>query len=101
MSVQRPTQRVLVLLCAALLVGSGCARFDDNQSQPFTTQPQMAPPPSAEPPPPPPLPAQPFPKACDAKGVMQGCLESTSGLIMGPDSKSALVAKRITGAVKE
>ncbi|TQR84622.1 sorbosone dehydrogenase family protein, partial [Mycobacterium hodleri] len=46
MSVQRPTRRVLVLLCAALLVGSGCARFDDNQSQPFTTQPEMGPPPS-------------------------------------------------------
>jgi len=101
MSVQRPTRRVLVLLCAALLVGSGCARFDDNQSQPFTTQPEMGPPPSEEPPPPPPLPAQPFPKVCDAKGVMQGCLESTSGLIMGPDSKSALVAERTTGAVKE
>ena len=101
MSVQRPTRRVLVLLCAALLVGSGCARFDDNQSQPFTTQPEMGPPPSEEPPPPPPLPAQPFPKVCDAKGVMQGCLESTSGLIMGSDSKSALVAERLTGAVKE
>ncbi|MCW2517171.1 MAG: glucose/sorbosone dehydrogenase [Mycobacterium sp.] len=101
MSLHRPTRSVLVLLCAALLVGSGCARFDDNQSQPFTTEPQMAPPPSETPPPPPPLPAQPFPKACDAKGVMQGCLESTSGLIMGPDSKSALVAERITGAVKE
>ena len=90
-----------MLLCAALLVGSGCARFDDNQSQPFTTQPEMAPPPSETPPPPPPLPGQPFPKVCDAKGVMQGCLESTSGLIMGPDSKSALVAERTTGAVKE
>jgi glucose/arabinose dehydrogenase len=32
---------------------------------------------------------------------MQGCLESTSGLIMGPDSKTALVAERTTGAVKE
>jgi glucose/arabinose dehydrogenase len=32
---------------------------------------------------------------------MQGCLESTSGLIMGPDSKSALVAERTTGAVKD
>jgi glucose/arabinose dehydrogenase len=32
---------------------------------------------------------------------MQGCLESTSGLIMGPDGKTALVAERITGAVKE
>ena len=32
---------------------------------------------------------------------MQGCLESTSGLLMQPDSKSALVAERTTGAVKE
>ena len=32
---------------------------------------------------------------------MQGCLESTSGLIMGLDSKTALVAERLTGAVKE
>jgi glucose/arabinose dehydrogenase len=32
---------------------------------------------------------------------MQGCLDSTSGLIMGPDSQSALVAERLTGAVKE
>ena len=32
---------------------------------------------------------------------MQGCLESTSGLIMGDDSKSALVAERTTGVVKE
>ena len=32
---------------------------------------------------------------------MQGCLESTSGLIMRPDSKSALVAERTTGAIKE
>jgi len=32
---------------------------------------------------------------------MQGCLESISSLIMGPDSKTALVAERTTGAVKE
>lgn len=32
---------------------------------------------------------------------MQGCLESTSGLIMGGDGKTALVAERTTGAVKE
>ncbi|KAA0113473.1 sorbosone dehydrogenase family protein [Mycolicibacterium sp. P9-22] len=90
-----------VVLCAALLVGSGCARFDDAQSQPFTTQPPMTPPPPTKPEPPPPLPATPFPKACPAPGVMQGCLESTSGLIMGADSQSALVAERTTGVVKE
>lgn len=50
---------------------------------------------------PPPLPPVPFPKECPAPGVMQGCLESTSGLIMGIDSKTALVAERITGAVEE
>ncbi|MGK2901435.1 MAG: PQQ-dependent sugar dehydrogenase [Mycobacterium sp.] len=93
--------RLAVLLCAALLVGSGCARFDDAQSQPFTTEPEMAPPPPATPEPPPPLPGTPFPKACPAPGVMQGCLESTSGLIMGGDSQSALVAERTTGVVKE
>jgi glucose/arabinose dehydrogenase len=79
----------------------GCARFNDAQSQPFTTNPELKPQQSSTPPPPPPLPATPFPKACPAPGVMQGCLESTSGLIMGADSKTALVAERTTGAVKE
>jgi glucose/arabinose dehydrogenase len=89
----------LVITLSGPLVG--CARFDDAQSQPFTTQPELRPPPTPTPTPPPPLPANPFPKACPAPGVMQGCLESTSGLIMGLDSKSALVAERISGAVKE
>lgn len=91
----------MVLLCAALLAGAGCARFDSAQSQPFTNQPELAAGPTSTPPPPPPLPAKPFPKECPAPGVMQGCLESTSGLVMLPDSKSALVAERTTGAVKQ
>src|SRR6201991_1351650 len=98
---RRPLLGVLALLCAALLVGSGCARFDALQSQPFTTEPELTPGPTSTPPPPPPLPPKPFPKECPAPGVMQGCLESTSGLIMLPDSQSALVAERETGAVKE
>ncbi|WP_375482908.1 PQQ-dependent sugar dehydrogenase [uncultured Mycobacterium sp.] len=98
MRVRRSLQAALF---AALLVSSGCARFNDAQSQPFTTEPQRRPPTTSTPPPPPPLPAKPFPKQCPAPGVMQGCLESTSGLIMLPDSKSALVAERTTGAVKE
>jgi glucose/arabinose dehydrogenase len=101
MGLRRPTRGALALLCAALLVGAGCARFDETQSQPFTTEPELRPGPTSSPPPPPPLPAKPFPKVCPAPGVMQGCLESTSGLIMGPDGKSALVAERLTGAVKE
>ncbi|MGE4362296.1 MAG: PQQ-dependent sugar dehydrogenase, partial [Mycolicibacterium sp.] len=101
MSERRSWGPFVVLLSAALLAGAGCARFDSAQSQPFTTEPQLAPGPTSTPPPPPPLPAKPFPKDCPAPGVMQGCLESTSGLIMLPDSKSALVAERTTGAVKE
>ncbi|MDY6995140.1 MAG: PQQ-dependent sugar dehydrogenase [Actinomycetota bacterium] len=89
------------LMSAALLAAAGCARFDSAQSQPFTTEPELAPGPTSTPPPPPPLPAKPFPKECPAPGVMQGCLDSTSGLIMLPDSQSALVAERLTGTVKE
>src|SRR6185436_16574350 len=101
---RRAVRGVLTTACAASLLfgaGTGCARFDDAVSQPFTTEPERTPPPPSTPPPPPPLPATPFPKQCPAPGVMQGCLESTSGLIMGPDSKTALVAERTTGAVKE
>ncbi len=93
--------RVLAVLSAATMVSAGCAHFDNAVSQPFTTPPQYGAGPSSTPPPPPPLPAKPFPKACPAPGVMQGCLESTSGLIMGPDGKTALVAERTTGAIKE
>ncbi|MGV0791807.1 PQQ-dependent sugar dehydrogenase [Mycolicibacterium sp. XJ1819] len=101
MGVRRSMRGVFVVVCAALLVGSGCAQFDDLQSQPFTTEPELRPGPESTPPPPPPLPPKPFPKECPAPGVMQGCLESTSGLIMLPDSQSALVAERTTGTVKE
>lgn len=101
MSQRRPSGAVVVLLCAALLAGAGCARFDSARSQPFTTEPELRPGPTTTPPPPPPLPAKPFPKQCPAPGVMQGCLESTSGLIMLPDSQSALVAERTTGTVKQ
>ena len=101
-----PTTRRHRLAAAALvmsvaLAAPGCARFDNAVSQPFTTPPELVPGPPSTPPPPPPLPAKPFPKACPAPGVMQGCLESTSGLIMGPDGKTALVAERTTGAVKQ
>src|ERR1700753_3282419 len=101
MRLARSVRCGLAALSAVMLVSSGCARFNDAQSQPFTTNPELKPQPSSTPPPPPPLPPTPFPKACPAPGVRQGCLESTSGLIMGPDSKTALVAERTTGAVKE
>jgi glucose/arabinose dehydrogenase len=101
MKLRRPLRGVVAVSCAAMLALSGCARFDSAQSQPFTEEPELRAGPSSSPPPPPPLPPKPFPKECPAPGVMQGCLESTSGLIMLPDSQSALVAERVTGAVKE
>src|SRR4051794_34962060 len=104
MGLSRPARKVLasgLAIWAAAVLGSGCARFDAAQSEPFTKVPQYEMAPSSTPPPPPPLPAKPFPKKCPAEGVMQGCLDSTSGLIMGPDSQSALVAERVTGAVKQ
>lgn len=97
----RPPVSAVAVLSATIVLTAGCARFDNAISQPFTTEPEMAPGPASTPPPPPPLPPKPFPKACPAPGVMQGCLESTSGLIMGSDAKSALVAERTTGAIKE
>ncbi|MBV8928531.1 MAG: PQQ-dependent sugar dehydrogenase [Mycobacteriaceae bacterium] len=101
MRLRGPGTAVLALLCAVLLMGTGCARFNNAQSAPFTTEPDLGTASSSTPPPPPPLPPTPFPKQCPAPGVMQGCLDTTSGLIMLPDSKSALVAERLTGAVKE
>lgn len=106
MLIRRPARSAVAALSVGLMIAgagplAGCARFDNTQSEPFTTEPRLAPPSASTPAPPPPLPGNPFPKACPAPGVMQGCLESTSGLIMGPDSKSALVAERTTGAIKE
>ena len=42
MRLRRPLRGVVALPCAALLVLSGCARFDNAQSQPFTTEPELA-----------------------------------------------------------
>ena len=97
----RVPRSAVAVVCAVVAFVPSCARFDNTVSQPFTTPPDFRPGPPSTPPPPPPLPPKPFPKVCPAPGVMQGCLESTSGLIMGSDAKTALVAERVTGAVKE
>jgi glucose/arabinose dehydrogenase len=94
-----PAKAGLSVLCAVLLLTTGCARFNDAAQAPYTTEPEMHPPSTTSPPPPPPLPANPYPKECPAPGVMQGCLESTSGLLMLPGG-GALVAERTTGTVK-
>ncbi|HZC53732.1 MAG TPA: sorbosone dehydrogenase family protein, partial [Mycobacterium sp.] len=55
----RAVRCALAALSAVVLVSSGCARFNDAQSQPFTTNPELKPQPSSTPPPPPPLPPTP------------------------------------------
>ncbi|MHC1404778.1 PQQ-dependent sugar dehydrogenase, partial [Mycobacterium avium subsp. paratuberculosis] len=50
----RSVRRGLAALCGLVLLTSGCARFNDAQSQPFTTAPELKPQPSSTPPPPPP-----------------------------------------------
>src|SRR5258708_8524967 len=89
---RRPMRGVIVLLCAALLVGSGCARFDEAQSQPFTTQPELKPGPSSSPPPPPPLPPKPFPKVCPPPDVIHPSLQPTSGHTILPAHHPPLTA---------
>ncbi|MEO4033597.1 sorbosone dehydrogenase family protein, partial [Mycolicibacterium smegmatis] len=39
----RRMRQVAAVLCAAMLVGTGCARFDAAQSEPFTTEPELRP----------------------------------------------------------
>ncbi|MUM19523.1 hypothetical protein BI330_23065 [Mycobacterium sp. CBMA 623] len=90
----------MVALASAATLLSGCVRFDPTQDQPFTEVPKRGIAQTTTTPPAP-LPGKPFPKQCPADGVMQGCLEATSGLIMGSDGKTALVAERATGAIKE
>ncbi|CPZ01752.1 Probable conserved lipoprotein LppZ [Mycobacteroides abscessus] len=90
----------MAALAAAVTLLSGCVRFDPTQDQPFTEVPRRGVAQTTTTPPPP-LPGKPFPKQCPAEGVMQGCLEATSGLIMGSDGKTALVAERATGVIKE
>ena len=86
--------------CAALLVGSGCARFDGAQSGPFTTEPEMRA--GAEL-----VPSahrrcrRAVPQGCPAPGVMQELPGEHQRADHGRDSQSALVAERVTGAVKE
>ncbi len=89
----------VVLTVVTTAAMTGCARFDNAQSEPFTTRAEGGGGVATTTTPPPPLPGKPFPKQCPAPGVMQGCLETTSGLIMD-EAKSALVAERTTGAVK-
>ncbi|MGW3538932.1 PQQ-dependent sugar dehydrogenase [Nocardia niigatensis] len=89
-----------VTLGAVLL--SGCARFDDRASSPFTTEPtwQDAEPNTTTPKAPPTNAKRPDLPCVDPDlAVVVSCLDTTAGLVALPDGGSALVAERTTGRI--
>ncbi len=99
------TRGGLLLAATALLLvpASGCARFDDSASTPFT--PEMTFDPEAQNPTPTPpsstskTPRPPGPCVDQDESVIATCLDSTGGLVVLPDGGSALVAERKTGRI--
>ncbi|AYF73927.1 oxidoreductase [Nocardia yunnanensis] len=89
-----------VTLGAVLL--SGCARFDDRASSPFTPEPtwQDAEPNTTTPKTPPSNAKRPdLPCVDPDTAVVVSCLDTTGGLVALPDGGSALVAERTTGRI--
>ncbi len=89
-----------VTLGAVLL--SGCARFDDRASSPFTTEPvwQDADQGTTTPKVPPSTAKRPdLPCVDPDPAVVVSCLDTTGGLVALPDGGSALVAERLTGRI--
>ena len=80
---------------------SGGARFDNAVPQPFTTEPEMVPGQTSTPPPPRPA-AQTLPESSARARRHAGLPGERQPPIMGSGiGKTALVAERTTGAVKE
>ncbi|MCX5046118.1 PQQ-dependent sugar dehydrogenase [Aldersonia sp. NBC_00410] len=86
------------------LLASGCARFDDSASTPFSPEPSFSNGAEVKPGEPtlPPTTTTPPRQATGPcidpdPNVVATCLDSTSGLVVLPDGNSALVAERRTG----
>lgn len=89
-----------VTLGAVLL--SGCARFDDRASSPFTTEPawQDADLGTKDPKAPTSTAKRPdLPCVDPDPAVVVSCLDTTGGLVTLPDGVSALVGERLTGRI--
>nr|WP_235916181.1 PQQ-dependent sugar dehydrogenase [Spelaeibacter cavernicola] len=90
----------------ATLIATGCARFDDSASSPFSPAPSFnsggdlnpngpKPPPTSSTPP-----KRPTGPCIDPDpNVVATCLDTTGGLVVMPDGQSALVAERRTGRI--
>ncbi|MEU1427690.1 PQQ-dependent sugar dehydrogenase [Nocardia sp. NPDC005746] len=94
--------RVVLGMTLGAVLLSGCARFDDRASSPFTTEPtwQDAEPKTTTPKTPPSNAKRPDLPCVDPDlAVVVSCLDTTGGLVALPDGGSALVAERTTGRI--
>ncbi|GAA4475951.1 sorbosone dehydrogenase family protein [Rhodococcus olei] len=111
MAISRAAHRTAVLSTSAFLLAAavtGCARFDDSASSPFTPVPtfsagELQPRPPSGPPSSTPDPSQPTREAAPCvdpdPAVVATCLGTTGGITMLPGGQSALVTERRTGRI--
>lgn len=102
----RTTRHAAVAVAVAVLTITGCARFDDSASSPFSPEPTVASTaevrprqPSEAPPAQPSAPAPADPCFDRDPNVIATCLDATAGMVSLPDGGSALVTERRTGRV--
>lgn len=97
----------LAIFGITIALVSGCARFDESASSPFSPEPSIAPvdvqPESEAPEPTPPqAPSGPLGPCDDPDpAVIATCLDVTGGLVTLPGGTTALVAERRTGRILE
>lgn len=90
----------LSLLIAATVLVTGCARFDDSASGPFTTEPTWKDADFGPEKRPSTTTAKPEGPCIDqSEGVVATCLDVTSGVVGLPDGTTGLVAEQKTGGI--
>nr|WP_233528836.1 PQQ-dependent sugar dehydrogenase [Antrihabitans stalagmiti] len=103
----RPARRrrgVTAVSALLLLVLTGCARFDDAASSPFSPEPTAGPaevgPRTDRPPTSTSRPPRPSGPCIDPDpNVVATCLDTTGGIVVLPDGSGALIAERRTGRI--
>ena len=101
----RTLRRITIAVVALALALTGCARFDDSGSSPFSPEPSLG---QDNPNPKKPDPTTTTPRkrpnlpCIDPDPRVVGtCLDTTGGIIGMPDGQSALVAERRTGRIMQ
>lgn len=100
----RMRRGVTAVSAMLLLVLTGCARFDDAASSPFSPEPTAGPaevgPRTDKPPTSTSRPPRPSGPCIDPDpNVVATCLDTTGGIVVLPDGSGALIAERRTGRI--